>query len=40
MLHDLKTAASRDPLQIATDFAGVAALLVILLAGLSLPGAF
>ncbi len=40
MLHDLKAAMSRDLAEIAADFGGVAALLVILVAGLSLPGTF
>lgn len=37
MYEDLKTALTRNPATLARDFAGAAALMVMLLAGLSLP---
>jgi hypothetical protein len=38
MFDTLKTAVSRNPATLAQDFAGAAAILVIFLVGLSLPG--
>ena len=38
MLHDLKAALSRSSATLAQDFAGAAALVVMLLVGLHLPG--
>ncbi len=38
MLDDLKTAFSRTPTTLAQDIVGGAALMVILVAGLHLPG--
>ncbi len=38
MLNDLKTALTRHPLLLAGDLAGAAALVVIFVVGLSLPG--
>ena len=37
MITDLKTALARSPATLAQDFAGGAALVVILLVGLNLP---
>ena len=38
MIDDLKAALTRNPGTLARDFAGATAIMVILLAGLSLPG--
>lgn len=38
MYDDLKAALTRDPATLARDFAGAAALVLMLLVGLSLPG--
>ena len=38
MFTDLKAIVARSPATLAQDFAGAAALLVILVVGLSLPG--
>lgn len=37
MFEDLKSALTRNPSLLARDFAGAAALMVMLLVGLSLP---
>ncbi len=38
MYDDIRSALTRDPATLARDFAGAAALVLMLLVGLSLPG--